>query len=331
MSLASDRWVRLVGGFRLVSLLRRSAGRCRVAARQERSLSSEGELPRGHPAEGTARSLGVVIKPPGFNEYPGVFEIEEPVLVEAFVAHGSVEALDEGVLDRFTGLLDELQLHAVLVGPSVERLARELRAVVRQDAFRMPQFSDEAVEHSATPVTAQGGVHLGSETFTGVVVDDIQGPDPAAIGELVAHEVHRPAVVAVTSCFRLLAAPQSRFSLLSHRDLELLFAVNAVDALVVVTEAFTPKRISQQPVAPAPSLRRRSLQRAPEELVVVRPWPVVDAARVHSDQPAGASEAHGMDLLDMPHRLALLRGLHHLFEFTSFRSGCRGLDRPPAA
>jgi len=54
-SLTGDRWVRLVGRFSLVPLLRRSAARRRVAARPDWSLSSEGELPRGHPAEKTVR------------------------------------------------------------------------------------------------------------------------------------------------------------------------------------------------------------------------------------------------------------------------------------
>ncbi len=52
------------------------------------------------------RPLGVVIKPPGFDKFPGVLEIEEPVFVEAFVAHRSVEALDEGVLEGLPGWMN---------------------------------------------------------------------------------------------------------------------------------------------------------------------------------------------------------------------------------
>ncbi len=133
----------------------------------------------------------------------------------------------------------------------------------------MPPFSHEAVEHSADPVTAQ-------EVSTSMARHSLVWSSmrlrvrirrPSASWSLMKSIDQRS-----LRWRRVPAFPhaQGRLALLSHRDLELLLAVDAVDALVVVAKAITPKRISQQPVAPAPSLRRRSLQRAPEELVVVR-------------------------------------------------------------
>src|SRR6202035_5693290 len=62
----------------------------------------------------------------------GVVEVSEDLRVEALVAEAALERLDEAV---FRGLARrrEVELHAALVGPDVERLRSELRPVVRRD------------------------------------------------------------------------------------------------------------------------------------------------------------------------------------------------------
>lgn len=50
------------------------------------------------------------------------------MFVKAFVTHGAIEALDEGILDGLSRL-DEGQFDLVFVGPAVEMLARKLRAI----------------------------------------------------------------------------------------------------------------------------------------------------------------------------------------------------------
>lgn len=59
-------------------------------------------------------------------------EREEPVLVQALVAKSAIERLDEGVVHRFPRAA-ELERHAMLMRPDIERLAPELRAVVHRD------------------------------------------------------------------------------------------------------------------------------------------------------------------------------------------------------
>jgi hypothetical protein len=51
------------------------------------------------------------------------------VLVEAFIAEAPVEALDVGVLDRLAGP-DEGKAYRPLVGPGIQRLALEFRAMI---------------------------------------------------------------------------------------------------------------------------------------------------------------------------------------------------------
>jgi len=66
---------------------------------------------------------------PGRNDLPSIGQIPEPVLAEATIAEATVEAFDERVLRRFTGL-NEVQLHAVLSTPEEHRLAGHLGTIV---------------------------------------------------------------------------------------------------------------------------------------------------------------------------------------------------------
>jgi hypothetical protein len=50
------------------------------------------------------RLFRIVINPPGFDDFFCVLKIEEPMLVEAFIPHRSVEALHESILNWLTWL-----------------------------------------------------------------------------------------------------------------------------------------------------------------------------------------------------------------------------------
>jgi hypothetical protein len=94
-----------------------------------------GEFLRSEIAERAVRPDLVVVLTPCFDLAARVVERNEEVLIEAFVAQPSVEALDESVLNRFARF-DELDPHPALVGPLVERPPGELRAVVGLDHGR---------------------------------------------------------------------------------------------------------------------------------------------------------------------------------------------------
>jgi hypothetical protein len=61
--------------------------------------------------------------------------LQEPVLIEAFIAKPAIEALDIGVLDRLARS-NECEPCRSLVRPGIERLALELGAVVHGDRAR---------------------------------------------------------------------------------------------------------------------------------------------------------------------------------------------------
>lgn len=110
------------------------------------------------------RAFGVVINYPGFDEFFRIVEVDEPMLVEAFVPHRSVEALDKSVLHRLDWL-DELQLDAMLVGPAIKHLARELGAIVGEKTLRMASLCYDAIEQTTDSMPAQRTVDLNGQAF----------------------------------------------------------------------------------------------------------------------------------------------------------------------
>ena len=60
----------------------------------------------------------VVVSAPVINDASRIFQILEPLLVQATITESAIERLDEGVLGRLTGL-DEMQFHTAPSTPSV--------------------------------------------------------------------------------------------------------------------------------------------------------------------------------------------------------------------
>ena len=118
----------------------------------------------------------------------------EPVLVEAVVAEGGVEAFDEGVLHGFARL-DVVKVDFVLHSPEVQCLSRKLGAVVHGDGSRQPAREGKFLEGLDDGGPADGGVDVDGQTLAGEVIDDVQAAEAASTGELVMNEVHAPALV----------------------------------------------------------------------------------------------------------------------------------------
>ena len=77
------------------------------------------------------RALRVVVDPPFFDDFLGLTDAGEPVLVQALLTVSPVGAFDIGVLGRFAGV-DETELHAVIISPSIRRPPPQFRAVARR-------------------------------------------------------------------------------------------------------------------------------------------------------------------------------------------------------
>src|SRR5689334_6203987 len=96
-----------------------------------------GELARRAPGETAVWAGAVVLPPPVLDEIACIGQAGEPLLAQALVPEAPVEGLDERVLDGLPRT-DEEQLDPVPIRPRVEDAARELRAVVADDAHRQP-------------------------------------------------------------------------------------------------------------------------------------------------------------------------------------------------
>src|SRR5271170_2341927 len=106
-----------------------------------------GELRWGLVSKCAVRASLVVSQAPSTNDLSSLRKRSKPVLVEALVAKLAVETLHIGVLRRFARL-DQPQLDAALIGPLIERLAGELRALIGSNRARQTSESRRLVEHS---------------------------------------------------------------------------------------------------------------------------------------------------------------------------------------
>ena len=74
-------------------------------------------------------ALLIVFPSPRFNDQLGFLQRHKPVFVETFIPKLAVDALDKRVLHRFPRL-DEVQMHAVLGRPGIQRGPCEFGAVI---------------------------------------------------------------------------------------------------------------------------------------------------------------------------------------------------------
>ena len=145
-------------------------------------------------ADGGMRAEGVVFVFPVVDEEACFCDGMEPVLVEAIVAEGAVEAFDEGVLHGFAGL-DVVEVDVIALSPEMQRFAGELGAVVGSDGVGKAVGLGERIEHGSHRRTADGGIHVQGQALTGEVVHERQAAKAASAGKLVVNEIHAPALV----------------------------------------------------------------------------------------------------------------------------------------
>ncbi len=80
-------------------------------------------------------TLPIVLDGPFFYLAARIVERNENVLVKAFLAQPRIEALDVRVLDRLARF-DELQPHAMIIGPLVEHPAAQFGTIIRLNHAR---------------------------------------------------------------------------------------------------------------------------------------------------------------------------------------------------
>jgi len=102
------------------------------------------------------------------------------VLIEQLFSIGPVEAFDVGVLIRLARL-DVLDGHAGTFSPVREGLTEELRAVVGSQHLRQPMFSLQSLKDPDQAHRRDRGVDLDVQRLAIKVIDNVEGPEAAAI------------------------------------------------------------------------------------------------------------------------------------------------------
>ena len=92
----------------------------------------------------------IVVLPPGLDGVAGITETKEPMAIQTLITEPSLETLDEGVLDGFAWL-DEAQPHSALIGPLIERLPCQLRAIVQDDLVGDTALRRQSLQHPHHP------------------------------------------------------------------------------------------------------------------------------------------------------------------------------------
>ena len=71
----------------------------------------------------------VIILPPVINDFPGVNNIAEPVLIQTFIAKATIKTPNKSVL-RWLSRLDLAQLDTMFKGPLIKRATGKFRALI---------------------------------------------------------------------------------------------------------------------------------------------------------------------------------------------------------
>ncbi len=114
------------------------------------------------------------------------------------IAHPAVEALDITVLHGLARR-DVVPFDAMILRPGEDGVRGELRAVVGDDHARLAASGDQIRQLTSNAPTGYRRVRDRGQAFARHVVDDVEHSEASAAGELVVHEVQRPARVRFAS------------------------------------------------------------------------------------------------------------------------------------
>ncbi len=136
----------------------------------------------------------IVIDPPAFNDPFRLGQNGEPVQVQAFFTKPAIETFDIGVLSRLARI-DKVELHAVIIGPAIERTTSEFRPVINGQNIWIVAFAGNAFQHLHNARAWDRQSHIDGRAFPRAVIFQIGGPELAAIGKSIQGEVQAPPLI----------------------------------------------------------------------------------------------------------------------------------------
>jgi len=81
------------------------------------------------------------------------------------------------------------------IGPVQDRIAGELAAIVADDHLRPAAPGHDGIEFTRHAQARQRCICRQGETLPRAIIDNRQDPEAAAVGQLIRHEIERPAIV----------------------------------------------------------------------------------------------------------------------------------------
>ena len=136
--------------------------------------------------------FGVVVGDPSHDQVAGMGKVMKQHFVQELVPHPAVEALHETVLHRLSRG-DVMPFDLVLGTPLQDRVRGQFSAIVRHDHPGLAAAFDQGRQLPAHAATRNRGVRDRRKTLARDVIDYVQHPEAPPAGELVMHEVERPA------------------------------------------------------------------------------------------------------------------------------------------
>ena len=143
----------------------------------------------------------VVIVLPASVLFAHLAQAGKEIGVEQFPAKRAVKAFNSGVL-RWNRRLNPVQVNLLALAPGLQHLADKFRPIIDPDAGRDAVAANQRGKQGHDPRGGQRKIHLDAQLFPVPVVDHVQGPETAAVGQRIAHKVQRPAHVGLCGHFQ---------------------------------------------------------------------------------------------------------------------------------
>ena len=132
--------------------------------------------------------LRVVLDPPRFDRLPHLLQRRDPVLIQALVPQPTIERLGNGIVRRFAGAR-ERQLQPVALGPGIEGLGNELRAVVDSDPLGASTGSPAPFQHRHHPLAGHRAPDLDGGAHG---IDYRQESESLPVGQAIGQDIQAP-------------------------------------------------------------------------------------------------------------------------------------------
>ena len=223
-------------------------GRREAVGRPERRVVSATILTGSQVSQGAVGPLLIVFHAPAFHDDPSFKQGAKELPVKAFIAELVMEAFDVPVFP-WGARRDVEGLDALIREPVLDGIGDELWAIVTSDVLGCSVALDSRFHHRDDIHRTDAPCGMGCQTLPGVLVDQRQDPEAAAVLSLIFYEVPAPDVPWPLGLQTLCCGDSySTGPLLTLADLESLFPPNPSHLLGVDLEAISPKECCDPPI-----------------------------------------------------------------------------------